>query len=126
MSLTDDILAFKLRVFTRITAKVQLKSIKKGDVSTSLDELADLLGTYITNGILIKSQDDLLDNAGDQNWYLPYLDNDGNTIPEDVEPFFVKVNNVKVDGYTFDETFTPPRIYGFANNDMQEIKVKII
>lgn len=43
MSLTADIAAFKARVDTRITQKTTLKSIKKADVASSLDELGDLI-----------------------------------------------------------------------------------
>jgi hypothetical protein len=56
---------------------------------------------------------------GNGSWYLPF------TPPPGLRPFYVESNGVQVTTL-FDDTFSPNRIYGFANNDTQIILVKII
>lgn len=74
--------------------------------------------------ILTKSEADLVD-AGDGNYYLPFLDNSEVAIPSGRVPVSVTSNGVTFD-FIFDETYSPPRIWGFANNLTQTIIVTVI
>lgn len=74
--------------------------------------------------IITKTQADLVD-AGGGNWFLPFLDNSEVALPSGVIPVSVVVNGVSFT-FTFDTTFTPPRIFGFGNNDVQVIVVTAI
>lgn len=74
--------------------------------------------------ILVKSQANLVD-AGGGNYYLPFTDNSNAPIYNGQVPVSVTVNGVSFT-FTFDETFTPSRIYGFSNNDTQTIVVTVI
>jgi len=62
------------------------------------------------------------DGEDSGNWYLPYLKPDDTAIPTGTVPIFVTIDNIS-NSMTFDDTFSPPRIYGFANNDPQSIVV---
>ena len=77
-----------------------------------------------TPTIITKTQADLID-AGGGNWYLPFLDNSDVALPSGIVPVSVVVNGVSFT-FTFDGTFTPPRIYGFGNNDPQTIVITAI
>lgn len=76
---------------------------------------------------LTKTQADLLeDGVGTGNWYLEWLDNTNQPIEdEDVMPLAVTVNNITLPINQLDRSFTPPRLYGFANNDTQTINVTV-
>lgn len=57
----------------------------------------------------------------DDSWYLPLI------ISPLRDVAVVTSNNVTVSGWTYNRSdYAPGRIYGFANNDTQTIKVKII
>ena len=75
--------------------------------------------------ILNKTEADLVD-AGGGNWYLPYLDSDGNAIPGGIVPVAILSNNQSIPASGFDATTTPPRIYGFASNNSQTIIITSI
>lgn len=64
------------------------------------------------------TQADLLQD-GNGSWYLPLM------LPIGKVPGYVSSNNVQFIP-TYDNTFTPARLYGFGNNDTQAILVKII
>lgn len=64
------------------------------------------------------SEANLIDSGGG-NYYLPFNFDSGNI------PVFLTINGVST-AFTFDETFTPPRIYGFANNLTQTIVLTVI
>lgn len=64
------------------------------------------------------SQADLLD-AGGGNWYLPL------NIGVNQNPIFTTVDDESI-STTYDKNPTPHRLYGFANNSTQVIKVTII
>jgi hypothetical protein len=74
---------------------------------------------------VVKSQSDLRDD-GDGNIYLPFLDGVGQVIPEDMMPVFIRYKGAQLQGYTYDESTTPPRIYGFANMSSATIKITIL
>jgi hypothetical protein len=66
------------------------------------------------------NQSNLLeDGTGSGNWYLPLV------IGVNQNPIFTTSNGVSLSA-TYDKTFSPNRLYGFANNDTQVIKVTII
>lgn len=52
---------------------------------------------------------------GNGNYYLPFLDNSGVGLPINSVPVSVLLNGVQIEP-ALDTTFTPQRIYGFANN----------
>lgn len=63
-----------------------------------------------------------LQNAGtvdEPNWYLPI------NLPSGKNPVFVVVNGISIPS-ELDINISPNRLYGFANNDTQVIKVTII
>lgn len=74
--------------------------------------------------ILVRSQADLID-AGGGNWYLPFLNDAGQAIVNGSRPVSVTSNGISFT-FQFDETVSPGRIYGFANNDTQTIIVTVI
>lgn len=74
---------------------------------------------------IVRDQDDLIADLND-NYYLDYLDDNGNEFDPDLVPVFLRINGVSNPGIVLDQTFDPPRIYGFANNDTQTIKITIV
>lgn len=72
-----------------------------------------------------KTEADLIeDGAGSGNWYLPFLDNSGNAPAAGLIP--VQVTDTLFDGtftFTYNNSFTPGRIYGFTSNEAQSITV---
>ncbi len=80
------------------------------------------IGTYLT-----KTQANLIDVGGD-NWYLPWLDNTNQPIADvEIRPLIVEVNGIVMPINQLDRSFTPPRLYGnFQSNlELQTIKVLI-
>lgn len=75
--------------------------------------------------VITKTQTDLID-AGGGNWYLPFLDNNNAALPSGTVPVSIQVNGVGISADGLDETFTPPRIFGFANNNTQIIVITAI
>lgn len=73
---------------------------------------------------IVRTQNNLID-AGGGNWYLPFVDNNGNPFPSGAVPIFIEINGVQLNGYTLDTSTIPARIYGFPNNDPQTIVVTI-
>lgn len=72
-----------------------------------------------------KTQANLIeDGAGSGNWYLPFLDDSGNLPPAGLVP--VLVTTTAFDGsftFTYNNSFSPGRIYGFTSNAAQVITV---
>lgn len=67
-----------------------------------------------------KTQTDLvLDNVSG-NYYLPFLNNSNVGFPIGSVPISVELNGVQITP-ALDATFTPQRIYGFANNAPTQI-----
>lgn len=56
---------------------------------------------------------------GNGSWYLPLV------LPTGKSPVFTNVNGVSL-ATTYDTTFSPARLYGFANNSTQTIIVSVI
>lgn len=54
------------------------------------------------------------------DWYMPL------PLPTNMNPIFVKSNGVEVTGTVYDTTYSPARLYGFANNSAQTIIVNVI
>jgi hypothetical protein len=76
--------------------------------------------------VILNKTDSQLIDAGGGNWYLPFLDNSGNPITNGSVPVFVTDNGVSFT-FTFDQTFSPARIFGFGNNvPVQTIVVTVI
>jgi len=74
---------------------------------------------------IVRSGNQLLD-AGGGNWYLPFLDDNGNPFATSVIPIFITINGVELVGSTLDTTSPPAppsRIYGFPNNDPTQVIV---
>lgn len=78
-------------------------------------------GSVVT---ITKSQADLID-AGGGNFYLPFLDANGDAFATGVVPILLTVNGVGIPLQP-DYTFTPMRLYGFSNNDTQVIELTVI
>jgi len=74
---------------------------------------------------IVRTQNNLID-AGGGNWYLPFVDNNGNPFPSGAVPIFIEIDGIQLNGYTLDTSTIPARIYGFPNNDPQTIVVTII
>lgn len=70
---------------------------------------------------LIRNQDNLVD-AGGGVWYLPFVDDDGDPIGNNIVPSVVTTNGVSFFS-TFDDTQVPSRLYGFTGNYAQVIIV---
>lgn len=75
--------------------------------------------------LLNKTEANLLFDTPTQQWYLPYLNNNNAPITTGQVPVSV-IDNGASFTFTFDETFSPPRIYGFAGNDTQIITVTCV
>lgn len=71
------------------------------------------------------SEVNLLD-AGGGNWYLPFLKPDTNAFPTGTIPIFMSVNGIQTSAINIDETFTPPRIFGFGGNYAQTILLTVV
>lgn len=65
-----------------------------------------------------KTDADLLVDGGG-SWYLEL------SLSSGVRPFYTESNGVQITGAYFDITYTPNRLYGFANNDSQNILIKV-
>jgi hypothetical protein len=116
MSQREDLfIAYNASVDSRIANKTENESIWPADEAGCLKDLA----------AMVKSQSDLRDD-GDGNIYLPFLDGVGQVIPEDMMPVFIRYKGAQLQGYTYDESTTPPRIYGFANMSSATIKITIL
>lgn len=63
-------------------------------------------------------------DAGSGNWYLLYKKPDRSLFITQV-PVQLTINGVS-SGFTWDNTFSPSRIYGFANNLTQSIELTVI
>lgn len=87
----------------------------------SVTIVVDGSGTY-TPPIYYYSQADLIDaDPPNGNWYLEFVDENGDPIYNEV-PVSVISNGASF-SFTFDQTFNPARIYGFATNATQTIEV---
>ncbi len=64
------------------------------------------------------NQSNLLQD-GNGSWYLPLA------LPTNKNPIFTTVNGVSI-ATTYDTSFNPARLYGFANNSTQSIVVSVI
>jgi len=64
------------------------------------------------------TQADLID-AGSGNWYLPF------NLDAKFIPLSLEINGVST-AFTFDTTFIPSRVYGFASNSTQTIVLTVI
>lgn len=67
------------------------------------------------NVIMLNKTDTDLVIDGNGNYYLPFLNNSGGGLPIGSVPVSVLLNGVQIEP-ALDTTFTPQRIYGFANN----------
>ena len=77
-----------------------------------------------SNETLNKSQADLIDaDPPNGNWYLPFLDNDGNPLPSGYTPTYVLYNGVTLPGFTY--VASENRIYGFSSNEPANIQVLV-
>lgn len=75
---------------------------------------------------VIKSQNDLIeDGVSSGNWYLPFLDANGQPFANGVVPIQITVNGVGI-AIQINYAFTPVRLYGFANNSTQSIILSVI
>lgn len=74
---------------------------------------------------ITRNQGDLIYVSDEIGYYLPFVDDDGNPFTTGMVPVLVQVNGVGT-SVTFDSTFFPARIYGFANNATQTIVVTIV
>lgn len=74
---------------------------------------------------ITKNQSDLILDLN-ENYYLEFLDNSEQPFTIDQVPVFLRINGVSQPGIVLDQTFSPSRIYGFANNDTQTIKITVI
>lgn len=71
------------------------------------------------------TETDLLDSGGG-NWYLPLINKATNTpLPGNYRPVLLTLNGVSFTP-TYDSTFTPTRLYGFASNIGPQIIVVTI
>jgi hypothetical protein len=77
-------------------------------------------------GIDVTYSDTGLVDGGGGNWYLPLI-NQATSLPytSDYRPVLVTVNGVSFP-VTYDSTFSPTRLYGFANNDAPQIIIVTI
>lgn len=77
-----------------------------------------------SNETLNKSQADLVDaDPPNGNWYLPFLDNDGDPLPSGYTPTYVLYNGVTLPGFTY--VASENRIYGFSSDEPANIQVLV-
>ena len=82
-----------------------------------------VLAISISKKVITKNQSNLVD-AGGGNWYLPMLDGSNNPFPSGTVALKVTSNGAGVQ-FIPDDTNSPPRLYGFANNATQTILLTV-
>lgn len=108
----SDILSITWEYPIATSGYIQISGIASSGVSGNPSG-----GTSGAINILFTQADLLQDGNG--SWYLPLM------LPIGRVPIYTSSNNISFN-FTYDDTFTPARLYGFGNNDTQSILVKII
>jgi hypothetical protein len=122
-SIADYTSTTTVNIYNKLGQALGLKYINSSYVDPSAQIPGISVVSTYTSVTYTKTQANLID-AGGGNWYLPYLDNAGNYITGYV-PQLVTSNGVSFQ-FTYDASFSPPRIYGFANNLTQTILITAI
>ncbi len=82
--------------------------------------------TVVTDAVdITKTQADLIeDGVGSGNWYLLFLDEDGNSLPSTARIVLVTYNGTTLTGWTY--TSSTNRIYSFPSNSTATIVITYV
>lgn len=88
--------------------------------------IIDVTETFTPTPPYNKTQANLVYDSGAGQWYLPFLDNNGNLPPQNTVPVLVTTSASEGSfSFQFIDNVSPSRIYGFGSNDTQTIVVYV-